>query len=443
MTADTIAAIATPPGMGGLGVVRISGPRTQELARAILGDLPRPRLALLRTFRDAAGAALDQGIALFFPGPRSFTGEDCLELQGHGGPIVMDLLLTRCLELGARVARPGEFTQRAFLNGKLDLVQAEATADLIAAATATGARLSMRSLQGAFSRRIGSLVEGLTELRTFIEATLDFPDDEIDSRSREWLGTRLTALIEAARATLSEAQQGERIRDGLTVVIAGRPNAGKSSLLNALLQYDAAIVTAVPGTTRDLLRCELQIDGLPVKLIDTAGIHESDEPVEQEGVRRARGQLRLADLILWVYDTRLGLDPDELGTLSTEVPVTLIRNKVDLAQTEAPVSVPHPVIALSALTGYGIDDLRRHLKLRAGIDVLGEGSFVARRRHLEALRHGLSAVQAAESALQQGLGPELVAVELSDAQRALGEITGVVTPDDLLGRIFSTFCIGK
>ena len=445
MSADTIVAIATPPGVGGIGVIRISGPGAKKISRGMLGRLPKARRASLCSFRDSTGQPIDQGLAIFFRGTASFTGEDSLELQGHGGPVVLDLLLSRCLELGARLARPGEFTQRAYLNGKLDLVQAEAIADLIESSTSLTARLSIRSLQGIFSTRIRCLVDQLIHLRTYLEATLDFPEDDVDPHSREQIRLDLTELLISTRVILTDAHQGERIRDGLTVVIAGRPNAGKSSLLNALLQYDAAIVNPVPGTTRDLLRCDMQIDGLPVKLIDTAGIRETTEPVELEGVRRACRQLEHADLILWVYDTRLGLEPNELGELPPAIPVTLIRNKIDLALPGADSRIPNdvPVIPLSALTGRGLAELRQHVKSKAGVDGIGEGSFVARRRHLDALRRGLDAMQRAAHALNSGIGVEVVALELLEAQRACGEITGEVTPDDLLERIFSSFCIGK
>ena len=445
MSADTIAAIATPAGVGGIGVIRISGPGSKKISRAMLGRLPKARHACLCSFRGSTGEPIDQGLAIFYRGPGSFTGEDSLELQGHGGPVVLDLLLSRCLELGARLAHPGEFTQRAYLNGKLDLVQAEAIADLIESSTALAARLSIRSLQGVFSTRIRYLVDQLIHLRTHLEATLDFPEDEIELHSRAQIRLALTELLTNARSILSEAHQGERIRDGLTVVIAGRPNAGKSSLLNALLQYDAAIVNPMPGTTRDLLRCDMQIDGLPVKLVDTAGIRETTEPVELEGVRRACRQLEQADLILWVYDTRLGLAPNELEALPAAIPVTLIRNKIDLAPPgdDAPILTETPVISLSALTGRGLAELRQHVKSRAGIEGIGEGSFVARRRHLDALRRSLDAMQRAAHTLESGIGVEVVALELLEAQRACGEITGEVTPDDLLERIFSSFCIGK
>jgi len=445
MSADTIAALATPPGVGGLGVIRVSGSQVREIARTLLGAVPKPRVASLRSFRDAAGNPLDQGIALFFPGPHSFTGEDSLELHGHGGLVVMDLLLARCLELGARLAGPGEFTQRAYLNGKLDLVQAEAIADLIESSTTLAARLAMGSLQGLFSRRISALVDQLIALRTLLEATLDFPDEDIEVLSRDRISDALEGLLHSVGSIMSEAAQGERIREGLTVVIAGRPNAGKSSLLNALLQNDAAIVTPVPGTTRDLLRCEMQIDGLAVKLIDTAGIRDTREPVEQEGVRRAREQLELANLILWVYDTRLGLEPEDLSGLPPRIPVTFIRNKIDLGDQPELGLIPvgGQVIGLSALTGCGIEELRRHLKSRAGLEGLGEGSFVARRRHLDALRRGQFAVERAAASLHSGIGSEVVALDLLEAQRAFGEITGQVVPDDLLARIFSSFCIGK
>lgn len=357
----------------------------------------------------------------------------------------MDLLLSRCLELGSRPARPGEFTERAFLNGKLDLTQAEAIADLIESTTAVGARLAVRSLQGVFSSRVRTIVDELVRWRAYLEAMLDFADEQIDTRAPAEFAAALTTLIASVTCVLSEAQQGERIRDGLTVVIAGRPNVGKSSLLNVLVKSEAAIVSDAPGTTRDLLRCDIQIDGLPVRVIDTAGIRETQEPVEREGVRRARDQLLRADHILWVYDKASGIKPEDLESLPPGIKVILVRNKIDL---DAPGDSGYcreviPEVRISVITGEGIEELRNQLKYNAGIAGLGEGSFTARRRHLDALRRGLIALNAAQSSLEIGAGLEFIALELSDAQRSFGEITGEFTPDDLLGRIFSTFCIGK
>jgi tRNA modification GTPase len=444
LVSETIAAIATPRGVGGVGIVRVSGPLTRSIAQAILGRVPRPRFATFAPFRAADGSCIDEGIALLFPAPRSYTGEDVLELQGHGGPVVMDLLLQRCLELGARTARPGEFSQRAFLNGKLDLTQAEAVADLIESSTALAARLAVRSLQGAFSRRIETLIDGLIHLRTYLEATLDFPDEELGVCVEDVVAGDLETLLCEARRVLGEAHQGERIRDGYTVAIAGPPNAGKSSLLNALSLADTAIVTPIPGTTRDLLRVDIQVDGLPVRLVDTAGLRDSRDPVEQEGVRRAREQIARSDLVLWVYDATKGPEPTGLTDVPPGVPVTRVRNKIDLVDSPPPIPVPdQDEISLSALTGEGLDRLNGLIKARAGIDSMAEGAFVARRRHLEALEQGLAHLQSAEKALEARLGLELIALDLAAAQRAFGEITGVFTPDDLLGRIFGSFCIGK
>ena len=444
MVSETIAAVATPRGMGGVGVIRVSGPLAAAIAEAILGRVPRARQATFASFRSADGSCIDEGIALLFPAPRSFTGEDVLELQGHGGPVVMDLLQQRCLELGARTARPGEFSERAFLNGKLDLTQAEAVADLIESSTALSAQLAVRSLQGAFSRRIESLIEGLIRLRTYLEATLDFPDDELDLQAEPVVADDLDVLISGTRQVIAEAHQGERIRDGFTVAIAGPPNAGKSSLLNALSLADAAIVTPVPGTTRDLLRVDIQVDGLPVRLVDTAGLRDSQDPVEQEGVRRARDQIARSDLVLWVYDAAIGLDRSEFADMPPGVPLTLVRNKIDLLKTEPARDASEPdEIALSALTGEGLDRLHRHIKARAGVESLAEGAFVARRRHLEALELGLAYLETARRAFRMGTGLEMIALDLTAAQQAFGEITGAFTPDDLLGRIFASFCIGK
>ncbi|MCG6898142.1 MAG: tRNA uridine-5-carboxymethylaminomethyl(34) synthesis GTPase MnmE [Thiocapsa sp.] len=445
MATDTIAAIATPPGIGGVGIVRLSGGWVPRICEGIAGRVPGPRLATLASFRQADGGFIDQGVVLYFPAPASYTGEDVLELQGHGGPVVMDILLGRCLELGARLARPGEFTERAYLNGKLDLAQAEAVADLIESSTAFAARLAGRSLQGLFSRRIETLIERLIRIRTFIEATLDFPEDELGESAGPGLLDDLGSMIELTRQTVGDARQGQLIREGLGVVIAGPPNAGKSSLLNALSGQDAAIVTPIPGTTRDLLKLDIQVDGLPIRIVDTAGLCHSDDLIEREGVRRARAQLDQADLVLWVYDAAEGPDPLTREMLAEQAPVTRVRNKIDLLGIPPEISEVEtgPEIALSAMTGAGLGLLRTHLKNRAGLGSMPEGAFIARRRHVDALRRGLDWLESARRAHVQAAGAELVAEDLLQAQQAFGEITGRFTPEDLLARIFSTFCIGK
>jgi tRNA modification GTPase len=442
---DTIAAVATPAGTGGVGVVRVSGPLAPAIAESVLRALPPPRLAIYRLFLGADGAAIDAGLALYFPAPASFTGDDVLELQGHGGPVVLDLLLARTLELGARLARPGEFTERAFLSGKLDLAQAEAVADLIDAGSAAAARSAMRTLQGELSRRVNAVAEELTRLRIVVEAAIDFPDEETDLlgdadllRNLDAVGGRLSGLI-------ASAGQGRLLRDGARVVIAGPPNAGKSSLLNALAGHDAAIVTAIPGTTRDVLREHVQIDGLPLHIVDTAGIHNTADPVEQEGIRRARGEIERADCILWLHDDTLPLG-DEVATarrLAPAVPLILVRNKIDLSgRSPGLADVDGWVeVSLSATTFAGLELLRARLKALVGY--AGEGDFTARRRHLDALQRTQSLLETARAALAGGRGAELVAEDLRLAHRALGEITGEVTSDDLLGRIFASFCIGK
>jgi tRNA modification GTPase len=446
MTTDTIAAIATPPGMGGIGVVRVSGPHVLSICHGVMGRVPVPRYATFARFSDAQGGVIDQGLGLYFPGPASFTGEDVLELQGHGGPVVMDLLLNRCVQLGARLARPGEFSERAYLNGKLDLAQAEAIADLIEGSTTLAVRLAARSLEGVFSRRIDALIERLTQIRIWLEATLDFPDEELDLAPDLGLSADLNRVIDETRATLASAHQGQVIRDGLAVVIAGAPNAGKSSLLNALAGQDAAIVTPIPGTTRDVLMLDIQIDGLPIRLVDTAGLRQSADMIEQEGMRRARAQVARADLVLCVHDAVTGPDPEIHASLPLEIPITRIRNKIDLIGCEPAIGrrdMP-PEIALSALTGAGLDLLRSHLTERAGLTGLStEGAFTARRRHLDALERGLGWLESAQRALARGAGAELLAEDLLQAQHAFGEITGRVTSDELLGRIFASFCIGK
>lgn len=445
---DTIAAIATPPGQGGIGVVRVSGPCSTAIAEAICGLVPAPRQAVLRRFRATAGEVLDQGIVLFFPAPHSFTGEDVVEFQGHGGPVVLDLLLARVCELGARPARPGEFSERAFLNDKLDLAQAEAIADLIASDTAAAARAALRSLQGEFSRQVNHLVEGLIELRLYVEAAIDFPEEEIDFLADGVIITRLADCREQLSILQAAAGQGRLLRDGMTVVIAGRPNAGKSSLLNDLAGRETAIVTAVPGTTRDVLRERISIDGMPLHVIDTAGLRESDDLVEREGIRRAWAEIETADRVLVVVDDRIGLAAEEAALrerLPVETPLTVLYNKIDLSGRSPTVQegLWGTEILLSAKTGAGLDLLREHLKVCMGYRGSAEGTFMARRRHLEALERAATALARAAEQLEIFHAGELVAEELREAQNALAEITGKFTSEDLLSRIFSSFCIGK
>ncbi len=444
---DTIAAIATPPGVGAVGILRVSGPGVPELAEHVLGGLPMPRRAVLTSFLDAQGEAIDQGIALYFAAPQSFTGEHVLELQGHGGPVVLDRLLDRVLRLGARAARPGEFSERAFVEGKLDLTRAEAIADLIASGSEQQARLAVRSLRGAFARRIDALLERLTRARVLLEATLDFSDEDLDPDLATGVHWDLRQLIDDLDRLLATAQRGERLRDGLLVVLAGAPNAGKSSLLNALSESERAIVTPIPGTTRDLLHADVQIDGLPVRVVDTAGLRLSPDPIEQEGVRRAREQIDCADLVLWVVDDA---DPDAAARpprdLAPQVPVIGIRNKIDLTGHAAGArETPDGTleIACSATTTEGLDAVRKALTGHAGLGADAGGEFSARRRHLDALRRTSEHLRMAAGAQAEGLTPELVAEDLRLAQHSLGEITGVVSSDALLGRIFSEFCIGK
>jgi tRNA modification GTPase len=444
---DTIAAIATPPGRGALGVVRVSGPETPRIAAAVLGALPAPRSACLRRFLEADGSPIDLGLALYFPDPASFTGETVLELQCHGGAFVLDRLLERVLALGARAARPGEFTERAFLNGKMDLAQAEAVADLIDAGSAAAARAAVRSMQGEFSVRIHGVQSLLTELRAFVEAAIDFPDDEIDFLSESALGERLRALFAAFDALAAAARQGVLLREGLHVVIAGKPNAGKSSLLNRLVGEDIAIVTALPGTTRDVLRQQVHIDGLPVILIDTAGLRAPADPAEEEGIRRAWAETRRADRVLYVRDASLTDDalPEQLEGLPPHVPITWVGNKIDLLGMPPRVEVRAGAtqVYLSARTGEGLELLRAHLKSSAGYDSPGSGTVSARRRHLDALDRARALVERAAETLRSERAFELFAEELRLAQRALGEITGEFTSEDLLGKIFGNFCIGK
>ncbi|MDJ0700319.1 MAG: tRNA uridine-5-carboxymethylaminomethyl(34) synthesis GTPase MnmE [Woeseiaceae bacterium] len=441
--ADTIAAAATPPGTGGVAVVRISGPLVESIARAMLGSLPEPRVATFRTFRGIGGERLDNGLALYFPAPASFTGESVLELQGHGGAMVTAGVIDAALALGARRAEPGEFSKRAYLNGKLDLVQAEAIADLIGSGTAQAARAALRSLSGAFSRVIDALSEQLVRLRMHVEAAIDFPEEEIDFLSDEALLTRLDECAQAFDELEKVANSGRVLRDGYRVVIVGRPNAGKSSLLNLLSGEDSAIVTEIAGTTRDVLRERIDIDGLAVELVDTAGIRENPGRIEAEGIRRARRALADADAVLWIQDASddQPSGPDE--ELPDGVPVLVIRNKIDLTGADAGPGEDGLTINLSAKTGLGVDALRRRLRELAGYEDLGEGAFTARRRHIEALDIAHAHFLAGKQALEDTRAGELLAEELRLSQQALGEITGAVSSDELLGRIFSEFCIGK
>jgi len=445
--ADTIAAIATPPGRGGVGIVRVSGRGVAEIAQGVLGRLPEPRHALYARFSDASGRPIDEGVALYFKAPASFTGEDVLELQGHGGPVVINLLLQRVCELGARLAAPGEFSRRAYLNDKLDLAQAEAVADLIDSQTSAAARSAVRSLTGAFSDQVRRLVEEITQLRMYVEAAIDFPEEEIDFLADSHVSSALQALIERVGSLLHRAHTGRLLRDGITLVIAGLPNAGKSSLMNALTGQDSAIVTHIPGTTRDVLREQVELDGLPLHIVDTAGLREANDAVEREGVRRARAEIARADHALWVFDAET--DPLASGLPCADLPqrltVTLVRNKTD--RVTAPFGLHEfdgkPEISLSAKTGEGVGVLREHLKRLVAFEGAGEGDFSARRRHLDAINRAHKLLMTGQQALTNGQAGELLAEDLRQAQLALSEITGEFSADDLLGEIFSSFCIGK
>jgi len=441
---DTIAAIATPPGNGGVGVIRISGPSAADIARQLAGKLPKPRYAVFRHFRDSADGLIDSGLMLYFPGPASFTGEDVLELQAHGGRVVLDMLMRRVLECGARMAEPGEFSRRAFLNNKIDLVQAEAIADLITSSTEQAVRSAQQSLQGVFSQQITELVDELIELRVFIEAAIDFVDEEIDFLSDGLVADRIKRLRGRIQTIQLNAQQGRLLHDGISVVLAGRPNAGKSSLLNALAGYDAAIVAELAGTTRDVLRERIQIDGMPLHIIDTAGLRDSHCTIEQEGVRRAQREIRQADVVLLLIDaTDESTSPDDLG-LPAGVTLVKVFNKIDLiGQAPSMVESEGGVeIRLSVKTGQGLELLQAHLKRCAGFSDTSENAFVARRRHVAALVGAEQALANAEAQMQAA-APELVAEELRQAQAGLASITGEFGVEELLGEIFSSFCIGK
>jgi len=443
--ADTIAAVATPPGAGGVGIVRVSGPLAGAIAQALLGARPANRIFHFSTFTDAAGATLDRGLSVFFAAPRSFTGEDVLELHAHGSPVVLDWLLRRVCALGARPARAGEFSERAFLNGKLDLTQAEAIADLIAAGSDSAARAALRSLEGEFSSRVREVLDGMVRLRAWLEAALDFPEEEIDFLSAPQLAADLDALQARTDELLVATRRGVVLRDGLHVVIVGRPNIGKSSLLNRLAQSERAIVTAIPGTTRDLLRESVQLDGIALTLVDTAGLRDSADVVEQEGMRRARDELTRADVAVLVTDSaHAAADAALLAGCAPGATRLIVHNKIDLSGEQAHVEehadgCTH--VFLSAHSGAGLQQLRDALRRLGGRQEPG-GAFSARQRHVRALETTAQALREAGAQLQRRAG-ELAAEELRRAQRSLGEITGEFSSDDLLGAIFATFCIGK
>jgi tRNA modification GTPase len=438
---DTIAAIATPAGAGGIGVLRVSGPAAPRIAQALLRREPRPRHAHYVRVRDDDGALLDQALLLFFPAPHSFTGEDVLELQAHGSPPLLQAILRRLCALGARAARAGEFSERAFLNDKLDLAQAEAIADLIAAGSETAARAAMRSLDGEFSRRVRTVFERLVETRLHVEAAIDFPEEEIDFLGDGQIQARLDAVRSALAGLLRDAERGQRLRDGLHVVLVGPPNAGKSSLLNALARHERAIVADVPGTTRDLLREQVNVDGIELTLVDTAGLRSGGDAIEREGMRRAQTELERADLALVVLGPGDVVDDTLKHALRAVPEVLWLHNKSDLETTLLAGPVDRH-LAISARTGAGLDQLARDLARIAGRGEGSDGAFSARARHVEALRRCDGHCEAADTHLRQRHG-ELVAEELSLAQQALAEITGEFRSDDLLGRIFGSFCIGK
>ena len=436
---DTIAAVATPPGQGGVGIVRISGPLALSIGESIVGEPLPPRHALHAQFTHE-GELIDDGVGLYFAAPNSYTGEDAVELQGHGGPVVMQMLLNAVLAAGARLARPGEFSERAFLNGQIDLAQAEAVADLIASASTQAARGAVRSLSGEFSLRVNALDADVLKLRVSVEAAIDFPDEEVEFLAEGRVGEQIEALISAVQALTQQGRQGTLLTQGISIAIIGAPNAGKSSLLNRLSGEEAAIVTDIPGTTRDLLKVDLVLDGLPIRLVDTAGLRDTTDPVEVEGVRRARQAAERADLVLEVCD--LAVAQPKAAPSSPERTLR-VENKIDLVDAPPGLAGDSPSTArISCLTGAGIDDLKSAIKQRVGFS--GEGStFSARQRHIEALNTALTALENAAERLESNAAAEVIAEELRLAHLALGEITGETTPDDLLGSIFATFCIGK
>lgn len=442
-TIETIAAIATPVGRGGVGVIRVSGPKSADIAKALIGTVPVPRQAALRKFYNAKQEAIDSGLALYFPNPHSFTGEDVLELQGHGGPVVMQMVLSAVLEQGARLAMPGEFTHRAFLNGKVDLAQAEAVADLIDASTQEAALGATRSLQGVFSERINTLAQTIMQLRILVEAGIDFPDEEVDFLSDTRLLEKLDSLIAELNTLLQQAKQGQLLKDGMTIAIVGQPNAGKSSLLNYLTQENTAIVTPIPGTTRDLVRATIQIDGIPIQLVDTAGMREQADEIEQQGIARSKEQQRLVDKIILLVDATApaftAVENEVLQTYGKKV--ILVFNKADLLTTLPTSSAQR--FYISAKTGEGMPALLEHLKACMGAVGAESSVFISRQRHCDALHRTWQHAMQAKHQLIHNQAFELAAEELRYAQDRLGEIVGKVSSDELLGEIFSHFCIGK
>lgn len=447
---ETIAAQATGSGQAGIGVIRVSGPLAPKIAETIVGQLPQPRRAHYGLFRDEVGEVIDEGLVLYFPAPHSFTGEDVVEFQGHGGQVILECLLQRIIGCGARLARPGEFSERAFLNDKLDLAQAEAIADLIAANSEQAARSAMRSLQGEFSQAVHSLVEQLIALRLFVEAAIDFPEEEIDFLSDHRVSEQLMQIKKALAELTRKAQQGVILRDGVKLALAGLPNVGKSSLLNRLTGEDTAIVTAVPGTTRDLLRADITIEGVRFQLVDTAGLRESDDVVEQEGVRRAENEINQADVLILVLDHSQSQDFDDKFSVMIEKFIErrrliVVRNKIDVTADNPTVIENNDAITvlISAKTGAGLDLLKQKLLHLVGYQSATEGTFSARRRHLLALSTASDHLERGVLQLSEHRAGELLAEELRLTQNVLSEITGEFRADDLLGKIFSTFCIGK
>ena len=448
---ETIVAQATPTGRGGIGIIRVSGPQAKAIAKRMLGCLPKPRHATLTKFKDQQ-SVIDEGIALYFPKPHSFTGEDVLELHGHGGPVVIDCLLKSILKEGARLARPGEFSERAFLNNKIDLAQAEAIADLINSTSEQAARSAVRSLQGEFSNHIHKLVTALIELRTYIEAAIDFPEEEIDFLADKSIKIKLQNLLRQVQAIEKTAKQGTLLRDGITVVITGEPNVGKSSLLNLLSGQEIAIVTDIAGTTRDILRESIHIDGMPIHILDTAGLRTTEDVVEKEGVRRTKKAVGQADLILLMLDSSRSLKEEDFkktikqlfSDSKKQIPLIIIENKIDLTgETPLKKNTDYIWIKISAKTGTGIDLLKYHLKEIVGFKTADENDFIARRRHCDVIARARLFLKKASKQFSEEQAGELVAEELRRAQNALSEITGEFTADDLLGKIFSGFCIGK